>query len=230
MSVAFQQDMKLPRVVKRTHLGMVDAYVVSDEDLFTTYMPWTIQPLTEEMQISGFMDDQGKIHYEFNHSLFDPFKYLNWKSFLRPKLFYDGLVREFLGTSLLKDEKRLIAGGHSMFHFGKKENHLLNLMILPKARIPDVDPQLRKEAIFIFQKSFDRLTLRMGGIEERTATLVIPDARMQALGWRPVKPKSLKERWERMKEFWPISLRKFQRIYVKPVEGGPSNLGFEGTR
>jgi hypothetical protein len=226
MAVAFQQNLKIPRIVKRDHLGLPDAYVVTDEELFETYMPWTVKPLTEAMEISGFMDDQGRVHYEFNHSLFNPRKYMNFKSLLRPRYYYEALVREFLGTSLIKDEKRLISGGHSVFSFVKKENHLMNLMILPRHLISDVDPEIRRNAIFIFQKSFDRLTQRMGGECERTATLVIPDERMQALGWVPVKPKNLKERWERMKEFWPLSLRGMQRLYVKPS----SNLGFVTPR
>jgi hypothetical protein len=226
MAVAFQQNMKIPRIVKRDHLGLPDAYIVNDEDIFETFMPWTVKPLSEVMQVSGFMDDQGRIHYEFNHSLFDSSKYLTWKAVLNPGIFYEALVKEFLGTSLLKDEKRLIAGGHSTYTFSKKENYLMNLVILPKKLIPDVDPELRRSAIFRFQESFDRMSLRLGAEYERTATLVIPDEKMRALGYQPVRPRGLKERWKRMREFWPMSLRGMQRIYVKPL----SNLGFVGPR
>ena len=208
----------LPRIIKRTDLGLVDAYVVNDEDLFRTYMPWTINPLTEIMVSSGFVDDKGHIHFEFNHSLFDPKKYLNFKALLRPNYFYEALVQEFLQTSLLKDERKLIAGGHFIFNFKTKENSILNIIILPRHLIPDVDPDFRKELIFRFQESFDRLTRRMGGESERAATLVIPDQRMLALGYERYYPKTWKEKWALFKDFWPITLRGTQRVYIKRIE------------
>lgn len=212
--------MKIPRIIKRTHLGLDDAYIVEDEDVFTTYMPWTIHP-PELLVSSGFMDDKGHIHYEFNHNLYDPFQYMNWRSLLQPRRYYEALVRDFLSKSLLKDERRLISGGHFIFHFKKKENHLMNLVILPRRLIPDVDPQIRKEAIFLFQNSFDKLTSRLGGEYERTATLVIPDERMRALGYERYYPKTWKEKWERLKDWWPISLRGMQRQYIKKIKPAP---------
>ncbi|HEX5036077.1 MAG TPA: hypothetical protein VFX30_02860 [bacterium] len=209
--------MILPRIVKRTHLGLPDAYIVESEDLFRTFMPWTVQPLTETMVSSGFMDDRGRVHYEFNHNLYDPRKYMNWRSLLRPKIYYEALVTDFLGTSLLKDEKRLISGGHFVYDFRKKENYLMNLVILPRRLVPDMDETIRRNAIFIFQKSFDRLTARLGGEYERTATLVIPDEKMKELGYERYRSKSLREAWGHIKEWWPISLRGFQRQYVKKI-------------
>lgn len=220
MAVAFTENFKLPRIMDRTHLGLPPAFIIKAEDVESTYMPWTEHPQGEALPLSGFMDDQGEIHFEFNHSIFKPKKYLNWKSLLRPAHYYEALVREFLGTSLIKDEKRLILGGHAWYHFEKRECHILNLVILPRHLIPDVDPKLRKEAIFRIQTAFDRMNRRLGAIQERTATLVIPDARMRALGYEQVKPKGWRDRWDRIREFWPISLRGMQRIYVKRLENG----------
>lgn len=226
MAIAFSEQMKLPRVVERTALGLPPAYVVDTEELSHTFMPWTDHPLSETMQISGFMDPTGHVHFEFNHSAFDTKKYLNFRSLLRPSHYYQALVNEFLATSLLFHEKRLVAGGHAIFDFKTRECHLMNLMILPRRLCPDMDPEIRKRAIFLFQEAYDQMVSRMGGEVTRTATLTIPHERMEALGWKLIKNNGLKTMWRDFREWWPISLRGRQRSYIKHL----GNLARSGGR
>lgn len=226
MSVAFAREIKIPRVVERKELGLPPAYIVAAEDLFQTYMPWTAKPLSEAMSISGFMDIEGNIHFEFNHSTFDPKKYLTFKSLLQPARYYRALVEEFLQTSVVYHEKRLVSGGHAIYNFETKECHLMNLVILPRPLCPEMDPEIRKKAIFLFQEAFDQMVVRMGGEVARTATLVIPNERMEALGWNLLKTKGFNEMWTSFREWWPISLRGLQRSYTKQL----GNLAAPGGR
>lgn len=208
-------DLKLPRIIKRTEEGLVDAYIIENDDIMDTYMPWVVQPLTDYMYYYGFMNDQGKVHWEFNQHNFVPQQYMNFRALLKPRLFYEKLVQKFLESSLIRGEKRLIAGGHVLFNFRTKEAHLLNLVILPRRLLPDVDPEIRQHAVFIFQEIFDFCVARIGGVSARTESLTIPDKKMRALGWAPVKIKGFKKRWELFRKWWPISLRGLQRPYEK---------------
>lgn len=211
-------ELKIPRIVKRTGEGLVDAYVIEHEEILDTYMPWVVHPLTETIFFYGFMNEQGKVHWEINQHNFIPTKYMNFRSLMRPHLFYEALTKEFLNCSLIRNEKRLIAGAHALFNFRTKEAHLLNLVILPRRLLPDVDPEIRRHAVFICQEVFDFFVARMGGLSARTESLTIPDKKMRALGWAPVKINGFRKRWELFRKWWPISLRGIQRAYVKQFD------------
>ena len=215
MAVAFTQEMKFPRIVERKDLGLPDAYIVELEDLFQTFLPWTIKPLSDAMPISFFMDVEGKIHFEFNHSTFKLPKLIKYGSLFRPSLYYKNLVDKLIKTSLLFKEKRLVAGIHFTYHFKSARCELHNLVILPRRLCPDMDPEIREMAIFRVQRAIDHMMARMGGSEIFTTTLVIPHERVRILGWNRLKLKTFKQFWEAFWGWWPISLRGLQRVYVK---------------
>ncbi len=218
MGVAFNNTIKIPRIIKREALGLPDAYVVEMKDMWDTYFPWLHHPMAETLMLSGFMDDQGQVHFEFNHSLFKPKEFMTLRSLFNPRRYYQGLLDHFMGTSLLKNEKKLIAGGQCCFHFPTKTMHMMNLVIMPRSQLTGVSEEVRRNAIFLFQKEFESMSRRMGTKVARTSTCVIPDEKMQALGWQPEKIKSFKEWWAFFKEWWPISLRGLQRNYVRVLE------------
>jgi len=214
-------ELKIPRIIQRTDEGHVDAYVIEHEEVMDTFMPWVVHPMAETLHFYGYMNHEGHVHWEINQSNFDPKKYMNIRSLLRPRFYYEALAKEFMGCSLIHNEKRLIAGGHAIFDFKTKEAHLLNLIILPRKLLSDVDPEIRRHAVFIFQEIFDFFAARIGGLSARTESLTIPDKKMRALGWAPVKLKGIpwiKKRWELLKKWWPISLRGLQRSYTKTFD------------
>jgi len=120
------------------------------------------------------------------------------------KRFYMGIPWKICQTSIAKDPNELIGAGTATFYHQEKRAHLTFLGLRPKEEIPTIGPDLRKKAIFRFQESYNRMVQWMGGTRTTTNTAIIPDQKMQALGWQPV----------------PLSCREYLRL---------ARIGFPGS-
>ena len=137
----------------------------------------------ETIPVTGFVDDRGRVHFELNYVTYHLNRWKNfWKWLKNPRSFYYELPEHLINGSLLKEERRLIAGGQGVYEAKTGSLNLQNVGILHRRLIPDVDPTIRKQAIFSFQAACDRLIPWMGGRRAYSWTL-IPRDKMEALGW-----------------------------------------------
>ena len=181
--------------------------VVKDDEFDELYPP------VMDVAITGFLDHEGCIHYEINNrGWYYPQGWKKWMTLFQMKKFYHDIPDQICEHSLARDPDELIGGGTSYFRRDASINNLSFLGLRPRWEIPDIDSDFRREAIFHFQESFNRLCRWLGAARTTTTTSIIPDERMQAIGWRPV-PLTFQEYLKKLKEGFPGSLAGKLRHY-----------------
>ncbi|OGQ30572.1 MAG: hypothetical protein A3I75_00390 [Deltaproteobacteria bacterium RIFCSPLOWO2_02_FULL_50_16] len=183
-------------------------FIVDSQEL-SQYTP----PSCPLLPISGFVDDQGRVHMELNSS-FVPENLSLFKRIQDPLLFYKNLPQRLIESSVIRHTRRPIAGGQGWYDSKKREFFLQNVGILHRTLISDVDPEIRKRAIFLFQEGFDKLVPWLGGTRAVSPT-IIPHDKMTALGWKKNGHRSLKEFLKYVKGFFPVCCLRYAHVYTK---------------
>ena len=171
-------------------------------------------PVLDHLPLTGFMDIRGQVHYEINANTYPEFGGMaRLKSCFNPRNHYLAIPSKICAGSEIKAQSELLGGGIAYLNRPLDLLHLHFLGLKPRVETPNVPESLRKQAIFMFQKSYNNLGRWFGVRRVTTMTTIIPDAKMQALGWRPAPMDSLKERWTLFKASLPGSLFHRVRFY-----------------
>ncbi len=172
-------------------------YLIDDAEMDELLPPPTELPIP----CSGFMDHEGHIHYELCHfSWYPPRGFWNkLKISFNMKDYYLSTPRHLCEGGLHRDPNELVGAGVATYYPQDHHAELVHLGLRPRSEIPEFDVSLRKDAIFRFQRSYNRFIQWLGGTRLTTYTAIIPDDKMQALGWKPFKFSSMRER---LKYFW----------------------------
>ena len=171
-------------------------------------------PTLDHMPVTGFMDISGEIHYELNRAVWHapPF-WSRARQALSMQSYYMAIPRTICAGCTQKPLDQLMGGGIAHLNRPERLLHLEFLGLRARSEIPQVDHALRHEAIFNFQKSYNQLARWLGADRVTTYTAIIPDAKMQALGWKPFKIGSWSTHWTLLKGCAPSSFFAKMRAY-----------------
>jgi hypothetical protein len=205
--------MLLPPPPAITQKNQPPVFIVESSDFHLYTLP-----LENITPISGFVSDEGKVHFEINRNAYQVSKRKEfWQWLKSPRSFYQNLPTNLIRGSLLGDQRRPVAGGQGYYDPKKRHFCLQNVGILHRRLAPNVDPTIRKKAIFLFQEAFDQLVPWLGG-QEAISWTIIPNDKMQALGWSyQGRGSSL---WAYLKYLWqlfPMTILVHPRFYTKSL-------------
>lgn len=204
---------RLPRVLPDTNPPV---FFVED---------WEIDQLGDfpqdiKMPFSGFVDEDGKTHFELNVWGWTP-EFSRKKAFiwmLRPHLFLGEFFERILKTSVIKKDKKIVAAVAGMYYGQEKKCVIHYLATRPQHwnDLPD-GHDVRKRGMVIIGAQVDRLMKWLGARVIESSPCVVPVAKMKKVGWQ-VKPLSFVEKLKVYRQGFPVSIRRTPRIFVKYYE------------
>ncbi len=187
------------------------AFIIPDGE-FDNLLP---PPVNQPMPGTGYMDLNGNVHYELCHTSWQ-FPHGFWPKFkiaLNMRKFYMSVPGRFCSGCLSKDPSQLLGTGIYNYYPAEKLIELQFLGLKPRSEVPNVSPEVRKEAIFRFQRSYNIFAQWLGATRATTYTAIIPDKRMNDLSWRQFKIPTWQEKLAILKSCAPASLFGKLRAY-----------------
>lgn len=201
---------KLPRVIENTN---PPAFHVEDFEIDHL----VDFPKDLKMPFSGFVDEDGKTHFELNVWGWTP-EFSRKKGFiwmLRPDLFLGEFFERITKTSLVKKNRKIVAAMAGMFYGAEKKAVVHYLATRPKSLndLPE-GHEARIRGMQIMAVQVDRLLKWLGAAHVETSPCVIPVHKMARIGWS-VKPLGLIEKLKVYRQGFPVSIRRTPRIFIK---------------
>lgn len=177
-------------------------------------------PCENELPFSGFVDIEGRVHFEVNHwsQTYSKFDRLLW--FFRPSFFLNRFRYQIIKNSLLRTERTLLGGVVGSFIATEKKATIFFLGLLPpvsgvsKTQRTQRYDEVRKEALKRLATQLDRFLVWLGADYVETNHCSVPREKMKKIGWFP-KALRWKEKIHLLLEGFPVSLSMRSRIYRK---------------
>jgi len=215
---------KLPRVIENTN---PPAFHVEDFEIDHL----VDFPKDLKMPFSGFVDEDGKTHFELNVWGWTP-EFSRKKGFiwmLRPNLFLGEFFERITKTSLVKKDRKIVAAMAGMF-YGAEKKAVIHYFATRPRELNDLPEghDVRIRGMQILVKHMERLLRWLGAEVGETSPCVIPVEKMRKIGWL-VKPLSFIEKIKVFRRGFPVSIRRKARIFIKylgnatPLEAAPDN-------
>ncbi len=205
---------RLPRVIPETNPPV---FLLEDFEI-DQVAPFSPEILaTTRMPFAGFIDDQGRTHFELNHWGWTPEfswrKRLSWA--LHPDRFLGEFYQRITERSHLKESRCFVAGFAGVFHGPERKGiiHFLGARPRNLGGIPEGHP-IRKEAFQRVAAGIDRLMAWLGADSVETSPCIIPPEKVKKVGWG-IKPLTLWKKIRLYREGLPVSIRKTPRIFGK---------------
>lgn len=176
-------------------------------------------PVVEKLPLSLFIDTQGHVHFEINHSSYflkEGFLATLQKLINPEKYFYDQLRKHIIEGSLLKYERHLMGGGVATYESKTKTLEIKIYGILKPEECTDIDPYIRKNAFAELSYWLRPIAEWLGAERIISSPCIIHPDKMKKIGWSKLKM-TVKETLEFLKYSFPLFLVRRQNVFICDV-------------